>query len=89
MRDGPECYLSQPEAHERFIPDTLRASHASAPPDVEQPHSQDTTPKFQDVTAAVRPNLSDGESRELEEPLTEYGDIFAMNSKNYRWTDRA
>jgi hypothetical protein len=30
---------------------------------------------FQDVTAAARPNLSDAEPRELEEPLTEYSTV--------------
>jgi hypothetical protein len=40
------------------------------------------------VIAVVKPNLSDTESRELEEPLTEYGDIFAIGSDAYRRTDR-
>jgi hypothetical protein len=31
------------------------------------------------VIAAARPNLSDAESKELEE-LTQYGDIFAVKS---------
>jgi hypothetical protein len=57
-----------------------------APPKVEQPHVQDTVPKLQDVIAA-RPNLSDTESWELEK-LTEYGDIFATKSDDYRWTDK-
>jgi hypothetical protein len=38
-------------------------------PDVEQ--VRDTTPKLQDVVAAARPNLSDTESRELDELLNE------------------
>jgi hypothetical protein len=32
---------------------------------------------------AARPNLSDAESRELEEILTEHGDIFDIKSDNY------
>jgi hypothetical protein len=32
------------------------------PPDVEQPHVWDTTPKLQDMIAAAKPNLSDAES---------------------------
>jgi hypothetical protein len=35
-----------------------------------------------------KPNMSDGESQELEELLTEYGDIFAMDSDDYEQTDR-
>jgi hypothetical protein len=57
-------------------------------PDVEQPQAQDTTPKLQDVIAAVRPNLSVTEFGELEELPTKYGDIFAMKSDNYGWTNR-
>jgi hypothetical protein len=37
---------------------------------------------LQDVIAGAKPNLSDNESREMEE-LTEYGDIFAMDSDYY------
>jgi hypothetical protein len=40
------------------------------------------------MIAAARLNLSDTESRELQELLTEYGDIFAVKSNNYRHTDR-
>jgi hypothetical protein len=35
---------------------------------------------LQDVIAAVKPNLSDTESRDLEELLTKYGNIFALDS---------
>jgi hypothetical protein len=59
-----------------------------APPDVQQPQVQETTPKFRDAIAAARPNLSDAESRDLEELLTEYGDIFAIDSDDYGWTDK-
>jgi hypothetical protein len=40
------------------------------------------------MIVAARPNLSDAEVRELEELLTEYGDIFAMKSDDYGWIDR-
>lgn len=58
------------------------------PPDVEKLQVKDTTPKFQDAIAAARPDLSDAESKNLEEHLTEYADIFAMKSDNYGRTDR-
>jgi hypothetical protein len=40
------------------------------------------------MLAAAKPNLSNAESQELEELLTEYSDIFAMDSDDYRLTDR-
>jgi hypothetical protein len=40
------------------------------------------------MIAAARPNLSAAESRELEELLTEYGDIFAVRSDDCGRTDR-
>jgi hypothetical protein len=49
---------------------------------------KDTTPKLQEVIAAVKPNLSDAESWDLEEFLTEYEDIFVMDSVDYGRTDR-
>jgi hypothetical protein len=58
------------------------------PTDVEQPQVQNTTPKLQDVFAAARPAPSDNETRELEELITEYRDIFATKSSDYRRTDR-
>jgi hypothetical protein len=57
------------------------------PPDVEQPQVRDTTSKLQDVIAAAKPNLSNAESQELEQ-LTEYRDIFAMDSDDYGRTNR-
>jgi hypothetical protein len=57
-------------------------------PDVEQPKVKDTTLKLQNVIAATRPNLSDAESQEFNELLTEYGDIFRMMSNNYGRTNR-
>jgi hypothetical protein len=40
------------------------------------------------VIVAARPNLSDDESQELEELLTEYGDIRAMKGDDYGRADR-
>jgi hypothetical protein len=42
------------------------------------------SPKLQDVIAAAKPNLGDAESHELEKVLTEYRDIFAMDTDDYR-----
>jgi hypothetical protein len=39
------------------------------------------------VIAAARPTLSDAESRELEELLAEYGDIFVTKSDKYGQTE--
>jgi hypothetical protein len=44
--------------------------------------------KLQDVITDIKPNLSDAESQELDEHLTEYGDIFALDSNDYRQTDK-
>jgi hypothetical protein len=52
-----------------------------------EPLTRDTATQLQDVTAAARPNLNNGEIQDLEE-LTEYGDIFAMDSDDYGRTDR-
>jgi hypothetical protein len=59
-----------------------------APTKVEHPQVQGITPKCEDVIAAARPNLSDAESRELEDLLTKYRHIFAMKSDDYRQTNR-
>jgi hypothetical protein len=40
------------------------------------------------VIAAARPNPSDADSEDLEEPLTEYGDIFVTKSDDNGRTDR-
>jgi hypothetical protein len=37
------------------------------PPDVGQPQAQDSSSKLEDVTAAAKPHLTNGEFRELEE----------------------
>jgi hypothetical protein len=45
------------------------------PPDVGQPQAQDSSSKLEDVIAAAKPHITNGELRELEELLTEYEDI--------------
>jgi hypothetical protein len=55
---------------------------------VERPQALDSTPKLQDIIAAARPHLSNRKFQELEEPLAEYEDIFAVDSKDYRWANR-
>jgi hypothetical protein len=47
----------------------------------------DTSAKLQDVIAAATHNLNNAKSRELEDLFTKYGDIFVMNSDDYRRTD--
>jgi hypothetical protein len=66
-----------------FEPVTLLTSH-----NVEQPKVPESTPELQNMIAAAKHNLSDSESRELEELLTEYGDVFAMDRDDYGRTDR-
>jgi hypothetical protein len=58
------------------------------PPDVEEAQVRNTIPKLQNVIEAAKANLSDAEVRELEGLLTEYGNIFAMDSDDYGRTDR-
>jgi hypothetical protein len=64
-REGPECYLSRSEAHERIPLAHCEPVALVTPPDVEQPQVQNTAPKLQDVIAAAKPNRIDAESREL------------------------
>jgi hypothetical protein len=52
------------------------------PPDVEQSQSQDPSSKLQDVIAAVRPHLTNGEFQELEEIPAEYKDIISGDTKS-------
>jgi hypothetical protein len=40
------------------------------------------------VIAAAKPNLSNTEFQELEDIVTKYRDIFAMDSNDYRLTDK-
>jgi hypothetical protein len=55
---------------------------------VEQPQVQDITPKFEDMIATAMPNLTDAESRELEDLHADYGSVFAMKSDDCGQTDR-
>jgi hypothetical protein len=85
-RDVPVRILIATRRYQKFTKGSLLA-HCEpvtlvTSPDVEQPQVRDTTPKLQDVIAAIRPNLSDAGSQVLEE-LTEHGDIFAMESDTY------
>jgi hypothetical protein len=47
------------------------------------------TPKLQDVIDPTNPRQSDAESRELEQLLADYGEIFSTKSDGYSRTDRA
>jgi hypothetical protein len=49
---------------------------------------KDPNQRYTMQTVVARPNLSDAESRESEELLTEYTDIFAMKSDDCGRTDR-
>jgi hypothetical protein len=55
---------------------------------LEQPQAQDSSLKLQDVTEAARPHLSNRELQELEELLTEYEDIFAVDSDDHGQTNK-
>jgi hypothetical protein len=67
--EGPECYQLQ-EAHEKIPLAHGEPVMLVATPNVEQPQIQDTTLKLNNMTATARTNLSDTESWELEELLT-------------------
>jgi hypothetical protein len=43
---------------------------------------RDLRSKLQDITEAARPHLSNREFQDLEEFLTEYEDIFSVDSEN-------
>jgi hypothetical protein len=58
------------------------------PSNVEKKGVQDTTPKLQDVMAVARTNLSNAESREMEELLTHNRDIFATKGDDCGRTNR-
>jgi hypothetical protein len=58
------------------------------PPDLDQPQARDSSSKLQDIIATARPHLSNREFQELEELLVEYEDIFAVDSEDYRWTNK-
>jgi hypothetical protein len=57
-------------------------------PEVGQPQAQGLSSKLEDVITAARPHLANEEFRELEEPLTEYEDIFAGNNEDYGRTNK-
>jgi hypothetical protein len=40
------------------------------------------------VTEAARPHLSNGEFQQLEELLTKYENIFAVDSEAHGWTNK-
>jgi hypothetical protein len=44
---------------------------------------QDNFLNLQDMIVAARPNLGDGEIRELEDLITEYEEVFAAQSGDY------
>jgi hypothetical protein len=52
-------------------------------PDMGEPHARDSSTKLQDITETVRPHLSKEEFKDLEELLTEYKDIFAVDSEDH------
>jgi hypothetical protein len=58
------------------------------PPDVGQHQAQDLCSKLEDVNAAAKPHLTNGEFQELNELLTEYEDIFARDDENYGRTNK-
>jgi hypothetical protein len=45
-------------------------------------HRSEILPRSYRTIAVARPNLSVAQSQELEELVTEYGDIFAMKSED-------
>jgi hypothetical protein len=55
---------------------------------LEWQQAQESSSKLQDVTEAARPQLSNGEFRELEEFLAEYEDIFAVDSEDHGRTNK-
>jgi hypothetical protein len=52
-------------------------------PYLEQPQAQDSNSKLQDITEVARPHFN-GEFQDLKELLTEYKDIFSVDSKDDR-----
>jgi hypothetical protein len=57
-------------------------------PDAAAPQDQATSQNLQDMIEAARPNLGAEEIRELEDLVTEYEDVFAMQSGDYGRTNR-
>jgi hypothetical protein len=58
------------------------------PPDLGQHHAQDLSSKLEDVIAAAKPHLTNGEFQELNELLTEYEDILARYDEDYGRTNK-
>jgi hypothetical protein len=58
------------------------------PPNMGEPHTRDSSTKLQDITETVRPHLSKEEFMDLEELLTEYKDIFAVDSEDHGRTNK-
>jgi hypothetical protein len=58
------------------------------PPDMGEPQARDLSSKLQDITEAAGPQLSNGEFQDLEEILTEYEDIFAVDSEDHGRTNK-
>jgi hypothetical protein len=54
------------------------------PYDLEQPYARASSSKLQDVITVARPHFSNGEFQELEGLLTEYEDIFTVDSQDHR-----
>jgi hypothetical protein len=57
-------------------------------PNFEQPQFRDSTSKIQDISEAASPHLSNKEFECLTKPLTEYEDIFAVNSDDHGRTNK-
>jgi hypothetical protein len=56
--------------------------------DAAAPQDQDNSPNLQDMIVAARPNLGDGEIRELEDLITKYEEVFAAQSGDCGRIDR-
>jgi hypothetical protein len=52
-------------------------------PDGRQPQAQESSLKLEDVIAAAKPHLTNGEFRELVVLLTKYDEIFAGDNEDY------
>jgi hypothetical protein len=53
-----------------------------------EPKARDLSSKLQDITEAAKPHLNNGEFQDLEELLTEYEDIFAVDSEDHGRTNK-
>lgn len=57
-------------------------------PNVGQPQARDLSSKLEEVIAAARPHLNNGEFQELKELMAKYADIFAGDNKGYGRTNK-